>query len=84
VPGEFVSWRRSLRQAAKAIDLRISVIRASGLVVVVYPDHEESEDERHAMADVIDAVYRGEKLTHEDAVRRRGRQRLTAVNDPQP
>jgi hypothetical protein len=32
LPPDFVEWRRSLRRAAKQIDMRISVLRRPGLL----------------------------------------------------
>jgi hypothetical protein len=76
VPGEFVAWRRRVRQRARGDGLSISVIRAGGLVVVENREWEPSEAEGSAVADVIQGVLTGDRVTYDDALHRRRRERL--------
>ena len=76
VPGEFVAWRRRVRQRARGDGLSISVIRAGGFVVVENREWERSEAEGSAVADVIQGVLTGDRVTYDDALHRRRRERL--------
>jgi hypothetical protein len=80
LPEDFVGWRREVRRAAKAADLRISVRRGERYFLVEHLDHELTEDEQLAMTDVVDAALRGKSLPFEAALKARGRQRLRAVD----
>ncbi|WAX58546.1 hypothetical protein M6B22_07215 [Jatrophihabitans cynanchi] len=76
VPGDFVAWRRRVRQRARADALSISVIRAGGLVVVENREWESSDAEDSAVADVIAGVVTGDRVTYDEALYRRRRERL--------
>lgn len=79
LPTDFLEWRRQVRRAAKAANLRVSVRRGEQYVFVEHLDHEETEDELYAVADVLDATFRGERLSFDGAVRARARARLRVV-----
>lgn len=83
VPGDFVAWRRQVRQRACAEGVSISVIRASGLVAVVSRDWESTEAEDAAVADVLDAVLTGQPISYDEALHRRRRGRLRLVDRDQ-
>ena len=80
LPEDFVGWRREVRRAAKAADLRISVRRGERYFLVEHVDHELAEDEQLAMTDVMDATLSGKSLPYETALKARGRQRLRVVD----
>jgi hypothetical protein len=80
LPEDFVGWRREVRRAAKAADLRISVRQGERYVLVEHLEHELTEDEQLAMTDVLDATLRGKSLSFETALKARGRQRLRMVD----
>jgi hypothetical protein len=80
LPADFVGWRRELRRAARAADLRISVRRGERYFMVEHLEHELTEDEQLAMTDVVDAALRGKSLPFETALKARGRQRLRMVD----
>jgi hypothetical protein len=82
VPGDFVVWRRRLRQVARLADVRISVIRGSDYVLIENPDFEVSEEDRLATTDVIEARILGGDLTVDQAAHARRRQRLRVVPLP--
>ena len=81
VPGDFILWRRKIREEAKRTGMRVSVIRSSGLVLVHNPDHEETDEEMQASADVMGGLLTGEHVTYEEALRKRARQRLRLVRN---
>jgi hypothetical protein len=80
LPEDFAAWRREVRQAAKAADLRISVRRGERYFLVEHLDHELTEDEQLVMTDVMDATSRGRSLSFETALKARARQRLRVVD----
>ena len=67
VRGDFVVWRRCVRQFARAADLRISVTRSREYVIVESVDVQSSADDRRATADVVGAVLEGRSLSSDDA-----------------
>jgi hypothetical protein len=79
VPTEFVAWRRRLRQAAQVAGLSIRVVRTTDYVVVESRDYEISEDEEGATADVIGGFMVGHRVTYDDALYARRRQRMSVV-----
>lgn len=81
MPADFADWRRSARRAARAAGLRVSIRRGERHFWIEHVDHEQTEDERWAVADVMDAVLRGQTLSFEDAVRARARQRIRLVHE---
>ncbi len=76
VPGEFTVWRRRLRQAARLAQVRISVTRGAGYILIENRDYEVSDEDSRALTDVIEAHILGRDLTFGDAVGARRRQRL--------
>lgn len=84
VPGDFVAWRRRLRQCARANGLSISVIRVSGIVVIENRDWEPSEAEGSAVTDVLDGVLTGTPVSYVDALHRRRREQLRLVDPATP
>jgi hypothetical protein len=82
IPGEFEDWRRRVRRAARADDLRVSIRRTAGFVVVENLDYEVPADHLGAVADVTGAWTEGRELSFDDALHARRRQRLRLVRDP--
>jgi hypothetical protein len=82
VPGEFAAWRRKIREAARAGDLSVSVIRTNDFVVIESRDYQVSADEDLATADVIDAALAGKALSFVDALHARRRERLRVARSP--
>lgn len=80
LPADFAGWRRSAWRAARAADLRVSIRRGERHFWIEHVDHEQTEDARWAVADVMDAVLRGETVSFEDAVKARARQRIRLVH----
>lgn len=81
LPADYTGWRRQVRKAARAADLRVSIRRGERHFWVEHVDHEQTEDERWAVADVMDAVLRGGPLSFEDALKARARQRMRLITD---
>lgn len=90
VPGDFVIWRRKIRQEAKGLRIRVSVIRSGDIVVVHNPDHEPSQDELRATMEVMgfltsDLLGPSDRapvnLTFDDALHAQRRARLRVVQD---
>jgi hypothetical protein len=81
VPGDFVRWRRKIRLEAKRTGMKVSVIRSSGLVLVYNPDHEQTDDQIHASADVMQGEFTDAPVTYDEALRKRARKRLRVVPD---
>jgi hypothetical protein len=79
LPADYEAWRRDLRRAARAKDLRISVRRVKWHFWVEHVDHEVTDDERDAAADVMGALLQGGQLSFEDAVKARARRRLLLI-----
>ena len=84
IPGEFEDWRRRVRRAARADDLRVSVRRTAGFVVVENLGYEVAADHLGAVADVVGALTEGRELAFDDALHARRRERLRLVRDPAP
>lgn len=82
VPGDFVEWRRRIRQQARAADLSISLTRSRHHVIVENRDWLPSADEDLATADVVDGVLTGKSVSFEEALKARRRQRLRLVQSP--
>jgi hypothetical protein len=76
VPGEFILWRRQVRQVARLAGIRISVTRGVDFVLVENCDYEVSEEDSLATTDVIGAHILGRDLSFDDAVYARRRTRL--------
>ena len=76
VPGEFTVWRRRLRQVARAAEVRISVTRGVDYLLIENLDYEVSDEDSHALTDVIEAHLLGGALSFDEAVRARRRRRL--------
>ena len=82
IPGDFMEWRRRVRQAARARELRVSITRSDGMFVLVDNlDYEVPDDQRNALADVIGARLAGQQVSYEDALYARRRSRLRLVRD---
>lgn len=81
VPGEFEDWRRRVRRAARADDLRVSIRRIAGFVVVENLDYEVPAEHLGAVADVVGALMDGRDLPFDDALHTRRRERLRLVRD---
>jgi hypothetical protein len=81
MPGDFLAWRRRVRQQARAEELSISVIRTADFVVVENRDWQPSGDDDLAVADVIEGVLTGNPIQFDEALQRRRRQRLRTVAD---
>jgi hypothetical protein len=79
VPGDFNSWRRRLRQTAKRGNVRISVIRAGGLVMVHDPDFVQSEEAERAVMEVLNGIFANEPITYEAASRQQARRRMRLI-----
>lgn len=85
IPGDFVEWRRRVRQAARARELRVSITRSAEMFVLVDNlDYEVPDDHRHALADVIGARLTGQELRYDDALYARRRARLRIVRNVTP
>ena len=84
IPGDFLEWRRRVRRAARAGELRISVTRTADFVVVENREYEVSDDDLGATADVMAATLDGRMLTFAEALRARRRQRMRLVDPPTP
>ena len=90
VPSNFVLWRRKIRDEAKRLDIRVSVIRSGDVVLVHNPDHEPSQDELRATMAVMgsltaDLLAQSDEpptaLTFDEALHREQRARLRIVSD---
>lgn len=90
VPGDFVLWRRKIRDEAKRLDIQVSVIRSGDIVLVHNPDHEPSQDELRATMAVMgslasDLLAASDQppaaLTFDEALHREQRARLRVVSD---
>lgn len=84
VPADFLQWRREVRTAARAQQLRVSITRTADFVIVENRDYEVSDDDRRASTDVIAATLAGQTLSFDDAVRARRRQRMHLITPPTP
>jgi len=87
ITGDFIEWRRRIRSAARAADLRISVRRVNGLVLIEHLDHVVTEDQITAFGKVIASSLPGEQpITYEQAMHQAARERLKPVprTDPPP
>jgi hypothetical protein len=81
VPADFVAWRRELRQEAKKLDIRLSVMRQVGSVWVLNPDYEPSQDVMRAAMEVLGSVLTDQTVDFDDAVQRQRRSRMRLVQD---
>lgn len=90
VPGDFVLWRRKIRQEVKRLGIRVSVVRSGDIVLILNPDHEPSHDELRATMSVMGSLASDllgpsdqspANLTFDDALRREQRARLRVVKD---
>lgn len=80
ITGDFLEWRRRIRSAARAADLRISVRRVHGLVLIDHVDHVVTEDQITAFGKVVASSMPGEQpITYEQAMHQAARERLKPV-----
>lgn len=84
VPGDFGSWRRAVRQHARAEQLTASIRRVTPLVVIENLDDEVSPDDMGALADVIGEGIEGRSIAFGEALRARLRARLRLVTESEP
>lgn len=91
VPGDFTVWRRKIRQEAKRLRVRVSVLRCGDVVVLHNPDYEPSTEELRATMDVMASLSSDllgpldqapSDLTFDEALHARRRARLRIVSDP--
>lgn len=77
ITGDFLEWRRRIRAAARKAELRISVRRVHGMVLVDHLDHVVSEDQINAFGKVIASTMPGaQPVTYEQTLHEAARERL--------
>jgi hypothetical protein len=78
--GDLLEWRRRIRAAARTADLRISVRRLHGLVLIDHVDHVVTEDQINAFGKVVaSTMIGGDPITYEQAMHQAARERLRPV-----
>lgn len=78
--GDFLEWRRRIRAAARTAELRISVRRVHGLVLIDHVDHVVTEDQITAFGKVVASTMPGaQPITYEQAMHQASRERLKPV-----
>ncbi|MBN9619465.1 MAG: hypothetical protein J0H43_06995 [Actinobacteria bacterium] len=82
LPEDFLGWRRRVRAAARAADLRISVRRVNEIAFVEHVDHVVTDDQYTAFGKVIQAQVDGRELDWDDALHEAARDRLRPLPGP--
>lgn len=85
VRADFSDWRLAIRMEARRIGLRISIVRAGGLVMVYDLDYEPSFDEQKAALRLIGTIFEApadaKVPNFDESVALRRRARLRIVKD---
>ena len=86
IPGDFIAWRRRIRQAATKAGRRVSVHRIGPLVLIYDPDHLPTVAQKAPAVRAVTAKILGDEpdVVYDEELHRRHRARMRIVRDDEP